>query len=127
VADVAHNVDGIRAALQFMRDEGLAPRGVNVLIGLSRDKDLLGVMDVLASFDAVLYLAQVDNPRLAPPERLAEIARRKGLRIVEIGSPNELVQRFRETSAPSDSLLATGSHFVIGASTQDLFEASGEG
>jgi dihydrofolate synthase/folylpolyglutamate synthase len=126
VADVAHNIDGIEAALTFMRDEGLTSESPHVLIGLSRDKDFAGIMDVLASRDAALHVARIDNPRLAPPEMLVKAASDKGLRIVEIGSPNELVKHFRETSAPSGSLLATGSHYVIGALTQDLFEAAGD-
>jgi dihydrofolate synthase/folylpolyglutamate synthase len=123
VADVAHNPDGIRAALEFMHSENLMGQSLNVLLGLSTDKDLGAVLDILAEYDATLIPAVTDSTRLVSPTNMAQSAREKGLRILEIGTPVEILDHFLETSSPGASLLATGSHVVVGALPRLMFES----
>ncbi|MFV1979773.1 MAG: folylpolyglutamate synthase/dihydrofolate synthase family protein [Rhodothermia bacterium] len=124
VADVAHNPEGIGAALRFMESEDLMGDQLHVLLGLATDKDVDRVLDVLAGHAAVVIPARIENPRLLPPAVLAARAREKGLRILEIASHRKIVTRFMETSPPGDSLLATGSHLVVGSLPQAMFESA---
>jgi len=122
IADVAHNAEGIAAALRFMEDEGLMGDQLHVLLGLAADKDVSSILDVLVACAAVVIPAQIENPRLLSPAVLAGRASEKGLRILEIASFSEIVRRFTETSSSGASLLATGSHFVVGSLPQAMFE-----
>jgi dihydrofolate synthase/folylpolyglutamate synthase len=114
IADVAHNVDGIEAAIEFAVGLGIDTRNLSVLIGLGRDKDIEGILDILARHQVTLIPARANAPRLLPAEDLAAGGRQRGLRILEIAQPAEAIKRFLETSSPEAGLLATGSHFVLG-------------
>ena len=80
------------------------------------------MMDVLRGYDVDVYLAEATHPRLVEAGEIAALAGEKGLRIVEIGNPMEIVKRFSETSGSDDSLLATGSHFVLAMMPSELFD-----
>ena len=95
---------------------------LHVLLGLAADKDVSSILDVLVAYAAVVIPAKIENPRLLPPAVLARRASEKGLRILEIASFSEIVRRFVETSSSGVSLLATGSHFVVGTLPEAIFE-----
>lgn len=127
VADVAHNAEGIASALRFMASTGRAGDQVHVLLGLGIEKDVDGVLDVLAAHDVAIIPAKVENPRLLLSTDLAELAREKGLRTLEIASATEILRRFKETSLRGASLLATGSHYVVGSLPEAMFELAAPG
>jgi dihydrofolate synthase/folylpolyglutamate synthase len=121
VADVAHNKDGIRAILTFMSDRQPAGGRLSVVLGVPVDRDAVDMLEVLAEFSVEVIPARVDSPKLAAPDEISAVAKQMGLRILEIASPAEAVHQFLETSMPDDSLLVSGSHFVVAALPEPLF------
>jgi len=122
VVDVSHNASGIQAALRFMDDAGDRSSPLQVMIGLAAEKEIDPILDALVEANATVAPVLVEAKRMLPADELAVRARQKGLRILEIASPEAAFSRFLEHATPKSRLLATGSHFVIGALPKRLFE-----
>lgn len=114
VADVAHNPSGIQATLNTVAPP-VAERGGQLYIAfnLSRDKNLDGILTLLAEHDVVVLPVPVAVDRSTPPDELAASARDAGLDVRDPRSPEETLSAFRRTAAPEDLLLVTGSHDLV--------------
>ena len=108
--DVAHNPDGMAAALQTVRPLLPPAARLYVLLSLMRDKDLAGIADVLARTDAVVLPAALPSARALPPHALADELAAAGLAVLPSASPAEQLACFRRCADPHDVLLAAGSH-----------------
>ena len=119
VADVAHNADGLDAALAFLR--AVRPPGgrLYVLFGVMRDKDLDRMAPRLAAAGATVFPARLDAERARPVAELAAGLRAHGVAVAEAGSVAEGLARFRARARPNDALLVTGSHLTVAALTAD--------
>ena len=123
LADVAHNPSSLEATLRAVttalrEDPGRAWSGrLWVALGLLKDKDLAGVVRELVAADAVagVYPLRLDTARARPAEDIAKACRNTRLAVRAPATPADAVQAFRETAAPGDALLATGSHAVVAA------------
>lgn len=113
VTDVAHNLDGWRAALACVRLMGQGR--LYVLIGVMADKDLSGLAALLADYEAIVLPVGLASPRAASRETLAEHFQRKGVRTVDVGGVDEGVDWFVRNAADDDVMLVTGSHFTVAA------------
>ncbi|MDX1547117.1 MAG: Mur ligase family protein, partial [Rhodothermales bacterium] len=115
VADVAHNADGLAAALAFI-DGHRDPAGrLHVLLGLMRDKDAEAVAAVLAGAAASVFVVALPTERAWAPEALAGSLRAAGVEVAGRGTVEEGRRRFYRQAAPHDALLAAGSHHVVAA------------
>jgi dihydrofolate synthase/folylpolyglutamate synthase len=122
VVDVAHNPEGIRAALRCTRELGAGLDELYVLIAVAADKDVSGILDALADASATIIPVEVENERILRASDLANRARDKGLRILEIDGLEEALEHFSEHLGHNGSLLATGSHYVVGTMPSGMFE-----
>lgn len=111
VLDVAHNVDGLAAALAATTPPPGGRR--TVLFGTMADKDADGLVRLLAESGADVWPVDLDDvPRALPSVEL--IAR---LRAVGVEPPGAVrvpdgIARFRAAAHPSDVLLVVGSFLV---------------
>jgi dihydrofolate synthase/folylpolyglutamate synthase len=114
VADVAHNPSSIEATLATV-GPAVAERGGQLIVAfnLSRDKDLDGILALLAAHDATVQPVPVDVDRATPPDRLADAARRAGLAVRAPQPASRVLADFRASAAPEDALLVTGSHDLV--------------
>lgn len=113
VLDVAHNVDGLAAALAETTPAPGARRVV--LFGTMADKDVDGALDLLARTDADVWPVVLDDvPRALPASDLVRRLRQRGFDPPAPVSVPEGVARFRAEAQPEDVLLVTGS-FVVAA------------
>jgi dihydrofolate synthase / folylpolyglutamate synthase len=117
IADVAHNLDGLRSALQYMcSDFSLRSGRLVVLLGVMKDKDVDGLLDLMPLHEvSELLVVAPDTPRAASTDVLSTGSERRNVPVQRVSSVAEGVARFLSGAAGVDRLLITGSHLVVGA------------
>ncbi len=114
LADVAHNADGLRAALAAARQALASPPGtVYVLLGVMRDKDPKALADILADQGAVVLPIGLPVPRAATLTELKRTLETRGVPVIDVVGAREGVEWFRRHAGASDGLLITGSHLTV--------------
>jgi dihydrofolate synthase / folylpolyglutamate synthase len=114
VLDGAHNPPGAEALAgavgEFFRWERL-----HVVLAVSANKDIEGVVRPLAAIADVVYATRNDSVRSAEPEDVARVARAAGTGTVELSpSVGDAIAAARATAGPGDLVLVTGSLFTVG-------------
>jgi dihydrofolate synthase/folylpolyglutamate synthase len=71
VLDGAHNPAGARA-LAASLGHHFAGRRLALVLGVSADKDRVGILEALAPLASRIYLAPADHPRATPPKELLD-------------------------------------------------------
>jgi dihydrofolate synthase/folylpolyglutamate synthase len=115
--DCAHNVASAQALALALRESfPLSPGGRRLLIFAgSKDKDLAGMLAILAPMAEHVYLTRFASPRCVPPERLAEMLplQHRGAATI-CPSAAVALERTREHARPDDVICAAGSVFLAG-------------
>lgn len=125
VLDCAHNTASADALARTLRTSFPDQMGSNagtrarrsLLFGASRDKDLAGMLSILAPHFDRLYLTQyTSSARCASVEALLEATRKCGLCIPVVAEPDPLrARQLAEDEAGRDDLICvTGSVFLAG-------------
>lgn len=115
VADVAHNADGLAAALAFLRTVRPSGGRLYVLFGVMRDKDLGRMARLLAAAGATVFPVRLEGERARPVAELSAELRAHGVAVAEEGGVAGGLARFRTRARPNDALLVTGSHLCVAA------------
>lgn len=110
IADVAHNVDGIRVINEML--ERLPYDQLHIVFGAVNDKDLARVLAELPS-NATYYFCKADIPRGLDAAELAEQASAHGLGGMAYPSVHAAYQAATKAAAFNDLVLVTGSVFVV--------------
>lgn len=110
--DVAHNPDGIAAALSVFRRTAAGRR--HVVLGLMRDKNVHEIVDLLRAEDLSVTPAELAGDRSLPAHRLYDLLLQAGVNAEPPGRVYEAVDRFRRGALRDDGLLVTGSHLAVG-------------
>jgi dihydrofolate synthase/folylpolyglutamate synthase len=114
VLDCAHNVASAEAVVETLLASFPAGRRWMVF-GTSSDKDIAGMLRVLAPLFTHTFLTRcTSSPRAVPPERLAELARDCGLAATPCPTPAEAYGAARANAGPDDLVCITGSVFLAG-------------
>jgi len=116
--DGAHNADSIARLV-----ETLAPRIQRppiVILGISRDKDLEGMLAELASLQPRLIATASHNPRAADPARIIEAAASHGMAAEDGGDVDSALARARGEAAPDDLIVVTGSLYAVAEAREAL-------
>jgi len=114
VADVAHNPQGLRAALAFVYQQGRLRQGrLYVMLGVLRDKDVAGMAQALADVHAKTYTVQGDTARAIPADELAVRLQTHGVPALPVHTLRNGWNRFHREATTRDVLLITGSHQVV--------------
>jgi len=123
VLDGAHNPAGAEALAgalgEFFRWEQL-----HVVLAVSANKDVEGVVRPLAAIADVVYATRNDSARSAEPEEVARVARAASSATVEVSpSVADAIAAARATAGPGDLVLVTGSLFTVGDAKRVLARA----
>jgi dihydrofolate synthase / folylpolyglutamate synthase len=133
VLDVAHNVASVGALVDSL-EESFACRQRLLVFAASRDKDVPGMLRVLAPhFGRIIATQFVENPRAVPAGQLADLCRQE---LARFGRPSGAAHvQARETPAaawalaqewarPGELVCVTGSFFIV-AELRSLATAAG--
>lgn len=111
VLDVAHNVDGLAAALAATTPPPGGRR--TVLFGTMADKDVDGLIGLLADSGADVWPVDLDDvPRALPSSELTAWLRSAGFDPPEAVRVPVGIARFQASAHPDDVLLVVGSFHV---------------
>lgn len=110
IADVGHNVDGIREIISQMKT--VPHRHLRWVIGMVSDKDVSAVLKLLP-VDATYYCCAPDLPRAMPAEQLEQAARTFGLSTRSCSSVAAAVQSAMADAGSEDLVFIGGSTFVV--------------
>ena len=111
ILDVAHNPQGIHAALQHVRSE-MPGAPVFVALGIMADKDLPAVMQSIADSGATLIPIELSSERAAKVHDLASLAASNNVEVMLVDTLEEAVRYVRQKDTES-VLLITGSHQTV--------------
>ncbi len=109
-ADVAHNVDGIRAVMELVHQQQFAR--LHIVIGTVNDKDLGRMLKELPR-QAVYYFCKADIPRGLAAADLKEQAAQIGLNGTVHESVKAAYSAAQAAATERDLVLVTGSVFVV--------------
>jgi len=110
IADVAHNVDGIRAMRALLNDT--PHQHLHIVLGMVNDKDLGRVLAELPK-EATYYFCKADIPRGLDAEQLRQQAQQHDLNGIAFGSVAEAFVAAKAAAQIADLVLVTGSVFVV--------------
>lgn len=122
VVDAAHTVESARALATALQE--IAPDGFDLLLSVSGDKNLDGVLDAILPRARRVMVTKAEPSRSMPAEALAlEVRQRRPEIVVEvIEDPEEATRRARSLLASDGRLCATGSTYLAGVVRRVLLQ-----
>ena len=113
VLDGAHNPAGAAALAEALAQSFRWDR-LHLVLAVSANKDVLGVVAPLAALADVVYATANDSVRSADPTRVAAAARQMEVDDVQVfPGVADAIAAARAAAAPSDMVLITGSLFTV--------------
>ena len=110
VADVAHNVDGIKQVIEQI--EISAYNQLHIILGMVKDKDVDGVLKLLPQY-AKYYFTQAHIPRALNKEDLKLKAENFGLQGNVFDDVNIALQVAKQHAHEKDLIIICGSVFLV--------------
>ena len=110
--DGAHNPAGAEALARSLGEAFVAER-LHVVLGVSSNKDLDGVIAPLVPITDAWYAAQNESVRSFPAKHIAERVAAAGGRVADLGTVAEMMQAARHAAAEDDLILVTGSLYTV--------------
>ena len=111
--DAAHNAAGARALADYLRDRGWTD--VALVFGAMRDKDVAGILAVLAPLAGTIICTTAPNPRALAADAIAAIASSlpsAPARIHAVADPREAMD---EACRSGRRVVVSGSIFLVGS------------
>ena len=112
ILDGAHNPAGAEALARTLSESFTWSR-MHVVLAVSSNKDVDGVIAALAPLAAVWYPAQNESVRSFPAEHVAERIAAVGGRVADLGTVEESLAAARDAAAVDDLILVTGSLYTV--------------
>jgi dihydrofolate synthase / folylpolyglutamate synthase len=119
ILDGGHN-PGASVSLRSVLEEYFKPDQSILVFGCSSDKDIPGLISILAPYFHKVIVTKADNPRSAQPEILANEFMRQGKEAVIIEKVAQALNAAKSTAAKNDLICITGSLFVVGEALTHL-------
>jgi dihydrofolate synthase / folylpolyglutamate synthase len=121
VLDGAHNPAGAETLARSLGEAFVAER-LHVVLAVSSNKDLDGVIAPLAPITDVWYAAQNDSVRSFPAQHVAERIAVAGGRVADLGTVAETLRAARDAAVAEDLILVTGSLYTVADARRALGE-----
>jgi dihydrofolate synthase/folylpolyglutamate synthase len=112
VLDGAHNPAGAGALARALVEAFTWTR-LHVVLAVSSNKDVDGVVAALAPMADVWYPAQNESVRSFPAQHVAERIDAAGGRVADLGTVEESLAAARDAAAGEDLILVTGSLYTV--------------
>jgi dihydrofolate synthase / folylpolyglutamate synthase len=110
--DGAHNPAGAEALARSLGEAFVAER-LHVVLAVSSNKDLDGVIAPLVPITDAWYPARNESTRSFPVEHVAERIAAAGGRVADLGTVAEMLAAARDAAAEEDLILVTGSLYTV--------------
>jgi dihydrofolate synthase / folylpolyglutamate synthase len=113
VLDGAHNRDSARCLREALMT-CFPYRRLILVLGISANKNLEGIIEELAPLAAVTVATRAMVPRAAPPQQVADLAAKWSAPIIVAEDTQNALAQAIATTQPEDLLLVTGSLYLVG-------------
>lgn len=118
ILDVAHNADATRQLTTTL--EKLSLRNLLVVFGVMKDKKYEEMIETLAEITAKFIAVRPRIDRALNASVITGVAQRLGKDVVNAGSVKKGIGAAMKLGKKSDTILITGSHYVVGEALQAL-------
>jgi dihydrofolate synthase/folylpolyglutamate synthase len=122
VVDGAHNPAGAEALASALT-EAFGWSRLHLVIAVSANKDVAGIVAALAPLADRSYAARNASARSADGERVAHALARAGIPVETFGSVAEALNAARDSAGPDDLILLTGSLYTVADARRALGKA----
>ncbi|WP_040198106.1 bifunctional folylpolyglutamate synthase/dihydrofolate synthase [Candidatus Soleaferrea massiliensis] len=112
VLDAAHNLAGAAALADML--EAFKDRGVTLIIGMLRDKDVRGVLSKIAPYAKRILTVTPDNPRALPAAEMAEAAGEFCKSVRSFANYRDAVDAAAEQAGDVSATVICGSLYMAG-------------
>ncbi len=112
ILDGAHNPAGAEALARTLSESFTWSR-MHVILAVSSNKDVDGVIGALAPLADVWYAGTNASVRSFPAEHVAERIAAAGGRVADLGTVEESLAAARDAAATDDLILVTGSLYTV--------------
>jgi dihydrofolate synthase/folylpolyglutamate synthase len=121
VLDVAHNPQAVQSLRDNLEDLALAGRW-HAVFGILSDKDLTGILQIIAPAIASWHLVDTPAPRGQSAERLRVCMTELGIEgnLYSCGDLSGALHSARRLTAAEDAILVFGSFLVVGEFLENL-------
>lgn len=113
VLDGAHTVEAATALAQALGELWPGQR-VHLVLSISTDKNLAGIVAALAPAVHAVTVTRFDSPRAAPPQKLAALVQHQGLAVQVVEDPVVALAQARTQAEATDVVCVTGSLLFLG-------------
>lgn len=110
IIDVAHNEDGIKMALQNLKNESFEK--LHIIFGAVKDKDILSIFSLLPK-EAHYYFTQANIDRKLDINELAKLGEKFNLEFRTFQNPKLALTAANDFSNKNDLILIIGSFFIV--------------
>jgi len=93
---------------------GLAERPRTLVLAVSADKDVAGIVDALAPAVEAVVATRYDQPRALDPPTLAALVAARGVPVTEAPSVPAAIAAARTEAGASGAVIVAGSLFAVG-------------
>jgi dihydrofolate synthase/folylpolyglutamate synthase len=118
ILDVAHNADAARHLIEAL--EKLSLRNLLIVFGVMQDKKYEELIETLAEIAAKFIAVRPKIDRALDARVITRVAQRLGKDVVNAGSVRKGIGIAMKLARKSDTILVTGSHYVVGEALQAL-------
>ena len=120
VLDVAHNAEAAGQLTKAL--EELSLRNLLVVFGVMKDKRYEEIIQSVSKISAKLIAVRPKVDRALDAGVITEIAQKMGMTVINAGSVRRGIGTATKLARKSDTILVTGSHYVVGEALQALDE-----
>lgn len=111
ILDVGHNSDAFKYVKKYFINNNIKPI---VIAGFAKDKDIEIILKEIKEFASSFVSVTANSHRAISSIELAELAKKEGLKTIVSTTPKTGVDEAIRIAKSGDTLLLTGSHFVVG-------------
>ncbi|MEK9136183.1 MAG: folylpolyglutamate synthase/dihydrofolate synthase family protein, partial [Bacteroidota bacterium] len=112
ILDVAHNPPGIRTLVDALRSGGM--NDLVVVFGVMKDKDYRAMVAGLSRVSGILIPVAPEGERALSARKLFDYVRQQRIPVLPGGTVRQGLRSARKHCRPSQRILITGSHYVVG-------------
>jgi dihydrofolate synthase/folylpolyglutamate synthase len=121
VLDGAHNVDSMKKLVAALKEEFPERAPLAVVLACAADKDVAGMLALIAPRAGLVVATLSGNPRQMAPGELARLARKCGARrAVAVKDIAKALARATAAADPRGLVAVTGSLYLVGRATRAL-------
>ncbi len=119
ILDVGHNPPAFESLRDHFRSIGVKPI---VVAGFAKDKDISGILEIIREFSSGFVAVAANNHRALDAKELQAKATQAGMIARSASSVTNGVNETIHVALDGETILLTGSHYVVGEFLQEEFK-----